>query len=332
MIDPRRLEDLVLARLAPSTKSPPSPSEIAKGLFPFVSFRLSESEWRRELGGILTRLREIGELESGKLALTSSGQRRLAQTLGMAAVPKTSGWREFKTKYLPRLVDEGRFSQAADRNSALGLIATELDLSDIPLTEAGIGNAWLKRSLGLRGKVVTLDAVRAVLLARALGLPGRPRTKDVLKLYAVKLTGAKSTRREDILQAQARKWLEAPEHAHQANTIDQVVPDEASAKPAETRSTIERILAAARSPNTRRFGDGKAFIASVWQQLSSDPDVRKIGEAGFKQLLVEAHQRGELTLSRADLVSAMDPNDVAASETRHLNATYHFIQISGDRP
>jgi hypothetical protein len=47
-------------------------------------------------------------------------------------------------------------------------------------------------------------------------------------------------------------------------------------------------------------------------------------------VLVAAHPRGDLTLTRADLVAAMDPKDVAASETRHLNATYHFIQDSGE--
>src|SRR5690606_5670919 len=98
----------------------------------------------------------------------------------------------------------------------------------------------------------------------------------------------------------------------------------------DPRRTVEKILAAARAPGTTRFGSGKAFIGAVWQRLSTDPELGGLGEAGFKRLLVEAHQRGELTLSRADLVSAMDPKELEASETRHLNATYHFIQINGD--
>jgi hypothetical protein len=94
---------------------------------------------------------------------------------------------------------------------------------------------------------------------------------------------------------------------------------------------IEKIQAAARSPGAKRFGDNKAFIASVWRCLSADPDLEPLGEDGFKRLLVEAHQRGDIALSRADLVAAMDPEDVRASETQHLNATYHFIQIGGDQ-
>ena len=47
----------------------------------------------------------------------------------------------------------------------------------------------------------------------------------------------------------------------------------------------------------------------------------------FKQRLVEANSKGLLRLSRADLVSAMDPELVAESETRYLNARFHFVRL-----
>ncbi len=34
-----------------------------------------------------------------------------------------------------------------------------------------------------------------------------------------------------------------------------------------------------------------------------------------------------LDLSRADLVQAMDPDDVRLSEVNYLNATFHFVRI-----
>jgi hypothetical protein len=40
---------------------------------------------------------------------------------------------------------------------------------------------------------------------------------------------------------------------------------------------------------------------------------------------VSAHRQRELELARADLVAAMDPTLVAASETRTDGATFHFI-------
>lgn len=335
-MNPQRLEALVLARLAAPAKTPPSPSEVARGLFSFVSFRLSSAEWRRELQDIIARLREVGDVDPKRLTLTESGARRLTEALGTTSLPKVRDWREFRTKHLPRLLDGDRSSELAAGDPALAIAARQLGVPpEAVRSEASVGDAWLKKSLGLRGKRPTLDAVRAVLLARELGLPERPRTKDVLHMYAVKLTGARSAKKDDILRARARRWLEASERQGNA-TMPAAAPHEPAPAPEEsaaapTSSTIEKILAAARAPGTSRFGDGKAFIGSVWQRLSTDPDVRGLGEVGFKRLLVEAHQRGDLTLSRADLVSAMDPNDVAASETRHLNATYHFIQISGDR-
>jgi hypothetical protein len=50
-------------------------------------------------------------------------------------------------------------------------------------------------------------------------------------------------------------------------------------------------------------------------------------EAGFKDRLIEANRQGLIRLSRADLVEAMDPADVRASETTWLNAVFHFVEI-----
>lgn len=83
------------------------------------------------------------------------------------------------------------------------------------------------------------------------------------------------------------------------------------------------VLLAAQHPKTARFGEDKAYIASVWRQfLGGDwplPD--------FKSALVEANRLGYVQLSRADLVVAMDPDLVRKSETKHLNATFHFVDI-----
>ncbi|MEX2560747.1 MAG: hypothetical protein WD403_12575, partial [Pirellulales bacterium] len=72
------------------------------------------------------------------------------------------------------------------------------------------------------------------------------------------------------------------------------------------------------------FGD-KVFIWHVWEQWrrrSPDTDINV-----FKERLVQAHQQGLLRLSRADLVDGLNPDDLAASETRYLTATFHYIRI-----
>lgn len=50
----------------------------------------------------------------------------------------------------------------------------------------------------------------------------------------------------------------------------------------------------------------------------------------FKRQLLSAHKAGLLVLARADLVAAMNPRDVAESETAHLEARYHFVEREGE--
>ena len=85
-------------------------------------------------------------------------------------------------------------------------------------------------------------------------------------------------------------------------------------------------LSAARDPTTVRFGSHKAFIDSVFERFSSGIDRPAMELPTFKNKLVAAHRKGLLTLARADLVEAMDPERVAASETRYLNTTFHFVE------
>jgi hypothetical protein len=89
----------------------------------------------------------------------------------------------------------------------------------------------------------------------------------------------------------------------------------------------DRIKAAARACPTGRYGDNKVFIAHVWRMLRSDPDFAAMGFERFKDFLAAANNARLLDLSRADLVQAMDPDDVRESEVRYLNATFHFIRI-----
>lgn len=87
---------------------------------------------------------------------------------------------------------------------------------------------------------------------------------------------------------------------------------------------IDRIRNAVRSGQVKRFGE-KAFIGSVWQQLRRSEPFKSMGRDEFNQLLLHAHREGDLRMSRADLVSAMNRKDVDDSEIAYLNATFHFL-------
>jgi hypothetical protein len=139
--------------------------------------------------------------------------------------------------------------------------------------------------------------------------------------------GAKTASPSDVAQALVSEWVIGKQGTSAAPTSSR---PEVNQESDLTDYAARRVRAAMKSSSLRRYGPSKIFIASVWEQLKHEPEFAALDDAQFKQLLVTAHQRGALTLTRADLVAAMDPADVSASETRHLNAIYHFIQDSGD--
>ena len=85
------------------------------------------------------------------------------------------------------------------------------------------------------------------------------------------------------------------------------------------RNLAEGILADARMSGTL-FGDRKVFIGSIPGVDLADPE--------WRQLLDELRRLGLLQFARADLVAAMDPALVEASEWQLDGATYHFLQVA----
>ncbi len=70
-----------------------------------------------------------------------------------------------------------------------------------------------------------------------------------------------------------------------------------------------------------RFGDRKVFVSSLYDAVGPEMTLD-----AFKRWLVQRHKARDLTLARADLVAAMDPDLVARSEISHTPpATYHFV-------
>lgn len=74
-----------------------------------------------------------------------------------------------------------------------------------------------------------------------------------------------------------------------------------------------------------RFGDRKVFIAAIWRDLQDDPRFASMSAEEFKRRLLEAHRQRLLTMARADLVAAMDHNEVIGSEIHDRGATFHFV-------
>lgn len=68
------------------------------------------------------------------------------------------------------------------------------------------------------------------------------------------------------------------------------------------------------------------FISDVYDDLVSKKQYSGTLD-NFKTELVKLNTSGKIKLKRADLVAAMDPNKVMRSETKYLEARYHFIEV-----
>ena len=71
----------------------------------------------------------------------------------------------------------------------------------------------------------------------------------------------------------------------------------------------------------RAFGN-KAYISTVVHDIRSYTNQ---SEAEIKALLLSMHRAGQVTLSRADLVSVHDSEVLKASRVVYLNADFHFV-------
>lgn len=77
---------------------------------------------------------------------------------------------------------------------------------------------------------------------------------------------------------------------------------------------VDDLRSAARSRGVR-FGPHKVFLSSIVD--THDPTTRRV--------LLALHRDGLIKLARADLVAAMDPRLVQASEIQTAGATFHFL-------
>ena len=85
------------------------------------------------------------------------------------------------------------------------------------------------------------------------------------------------------------------------------------------RLAAERLLATARNAHPHlRFGDRKVFLCAIVD--ISDPVALEV--------LDDCRRAQLLTFARADLVAAMDPELVQASEWCVDIATFHFVVVS----
>ncbi|HEX3478152.1 MAG TPA: hypothetical protein VHT91_24190 [Kofleriaceae bacterium] len=318
-----RLEVLVIAR-AHTAAGKLALGELVAPLARFAPAELTAAAWRDRLAEVVAALREHGVIDDGH-RVRDAGE--LARRLGGGGAARS--WPELSDRVLPGV--------------ALGIAAGDgkararLDGRD----------AWaaaiVGRALGLwrDGPPPSLPAVCDALVWHELGLPGTPKRcpPELRALFVQRRLGSEAGPPERLVRVLAAREVAAPRPELRA-LRDALVrgwlagrtpgapeerPEERPEREDAPAPFAEAVLRAADAVVDGWFGDRKVFVSAVWDQLRRDPRWAGLGLAGFKAELVAAHRAGALTLARADLVAAMDPAQVAASEIAVDGASFHFI-------
>lgn len=331
----KRIEDLVLVRLLAGDGAPVTRAKLAKDLESIVEHRYVGTAWTSLLEEACTALEEQGDLEVAKggkkVYPTDGGKKRALAFLGVERLPAKTAWSTLRKVYLfakAMGVPAGSPAAVNKLASATGMCAVILrNAYDLPTeqapTPAQALNALLWKQLGREStEAFSMPAVKAFLLGKALGEPTKMTPAQLHKALAGKAVGARRVDSESLLRG-ALKRLLGPEDA----------PGKTRAAPGtpNLETFAQNVLAAGASSPTGWFGDpaiaNKVFVSHVYKAYAQRHPEEADGIERFKERLIEANRAGLLKLSRADLVEAMNLDDVRASEILHMNASFHFVIV-----
>jgi len=309
-----RLDALVIAR-AHTAAGKLALGDLVAPLARFAPAELTAAAWRDRLAEVVAALRGRGVLGDDH-RVCDAGE--LARRIGGAA----GSWPELADRVLPGL--------------GLGIAAGDARLRARLDGRDAWAAAIVGRALGLwrDGAPPSLPAVCDALVWRELGLAGKPKRcpPELRALFVQRRLGGDAGppepgplgSSERLVRVLAAREVDAPRPELRA-LRDALVRGWLAGRTPGPAPFADAVLGAAEAVVDGWFGDRKVFVSAVWDQLRRDPRWSGLGLAGFKADLVAAHRAGQLLLARADLVAAMDPALVAASEIAVDGASFHFV-------
>lgn len=338
------IADLVLVRMSLPGKKPAAPEKVREDVarllgsdFPAADF----DELRIELAdaGFLTKGKR------NKFTLTDAGRERALQFLGASELPAKTNWSTIITRYLLPKAAGLSADAAANLNNGDKLAAFILKRKyGLPAAAGPRTNQVLEaivcKQLGYSDET-SLDGLLCAVLSALVGSE-RLTKKNLAKQVPLFETGLKAASADAVRCKLINDWLAGvprrqPKQAQsdpsqsERTHVGSTQPELPQPEPFDLPTFAATVRAlASKSPAGDRFHDNKVFIAPLWRAAQEEPSFPRLSLAEFKKRMVEANSQDLLHLSRADLVSAMDPQLVAESETEYLNATFHFVLLEED--
>ncbi len=324
------LMELTLARLLMPGRKPPAPSAVLKDLAPLIRGGLTKDR----IADVIAELRALGLLPAKGQVLTEAGRARALKYLGLAELPPKCNWGTVRAKYLiPKALGLNPWSDAesASVGSEVKLAARLLKDKYALSVPADTGlpkvlEALVCRLLGYP-ESADFDHLKANVLSREAGaVPPLP-VGDVKSVAPRLLLGSKK-RGVDGYRAVVLNATFEDQGASHFKPVPEAKPVPADKPvPVELKTFVKHLTdAAGRSP-TGWFGDDLVFISHVWKHVRNSAEFQTLDFVDFQGKLIAANRAQLLTLSRADLVQAMDSTDIKESETSYLNSVFHFIRI-----
>jgi hypothetical protein len=270
---------------------------------------------------------------------------------------KGVSWKEIRDQHVPTLASGATHGTSTTKRKPaepiqIALLAPQLKLARTT-TIGDLLDDFVARELGLPPGKVTMDRIRTHLLARYMNIEHKGKAPALAARLAGKSVRASDGGLKGLRPALMRRWLEEdvaasrtatptdaeaarvrpadaePAHAEPARPAESVPraprqePPPASADHGQFAAIIQD--AAHHVGADGRFGPHKVFISAIWRKLAEEPmrHIETLEE--LKQGLLDANRAGKLQLARADLVGAMNADEVLRSEIKDAGSSFHFV-------
>jgi hypothetical protein len=343
---PETVQRLLLARLLVKVKKPLSrkrlQGDVAKAIAPPLSKADADAAAAAALEACVRA--QYVELpapaanknkratESGPPQLTASGRQALPQLFGVEHVPVVKDWAHGKqlAALAGSMKRRGATTKQLDADTLSAWILTHhygLPAGIKTAAQAVDRLAW--RALGVeRDAPFDPSAVQRYLLREIVPENSRVNLDAWRRMLAMRALQGETHDANGLTRALLAQPLGST--VSLAQTQPEPVRNDNSGTQQASLSLgdfARAVTEAATRPEVARFHDDRAFIGSVWDCMRGHSPVGDMSLEQFKTTLIEAHRARLLHITRADLVSAMDPAEVERSEARYQDSTFHFVQL-----